>query len=85
MKILRARLFEKKQSAQDKEMRETRQSQVGMGDRSEKIRTYNYPQNRVTDHRVGLTLKKLDLIIEGNLEEIIKTLKFLCGQSFIFL
>jgi peptide chain release factor 1 len=51
-----------------------RKSQVGTGDRSEKIRTYNFPQNRVTDHRIGLTLHKLDQVLEGNIEEIIDRL-----------
>ena len=51
-----------------------RRSKIGTGDRSEKIRTYNYPQNRVTDHRIGLTLNKLDRIIEGELDEVIETL-----------
>ena len=51
-----------------------RKSKIGTGDRSEKIRTYNYPQNRVTDHRIGLTLNKLDRIIEGELEEVIESL-----------
>lgn len=51
-----------------------RKSQVGTGDRSEKIRTYNYPQNRITDHRIGLTLNKLDQIMQGNLDEIIDQL-----------
>jgi peptide chain release factor 1 len=51
-----------------------RKNQVGTGDRSEKIRTYNYPQNRVTDHRIGLTLNKLDQIMQGNLDEVIDAL-----------
>jgi peptide chain release factor 1 len=51
-----------------------RKSQVGTGDRSEKIRTYNYPQNRVTDHRIGLSLNKLDQVMQGNIEEIIDAL-----------
>jgi peptide chain release factor 1 len=51
-----------------------RKNQVGTGDRSEKIRTYNYPQNRVTDHRIGLTLNKLDQVMEGNLDEVIDAL-----------
>jgi peptide chain release factor 1 len=51
-----------------------RKNQVGTGDRSEKIRTYNYPQNRITDHRIGLTLNKLDQIMQGNLDEVIDAL-----------
>jgi peptide chain release factor 1 len=59
---------------QEAELAQNRRSQVGTGDRSERIRTYNYPQGRVTDHRVGLTLHKLDMILDGDLEEIITTL-----------
>ena len=58
----------------DKERAQDRKSQVGTGDRSERIRTYNYPQNRVTDHRIGLTLHKLEQILEGNLDEVIDSL-----------
>ena len=56
------------------EYAEKRKSAVGTGDRSERIRTYNYPQNRVTDHRIGLTIQKLDQIIDGNLDEVIEAL-----------
>lgn len=75
MKILRARLYEQMQEEQDKERRETRKSQVGMGDRSEKIRTYNFPQNRVTDHRIGYSSHNLSMILDGNLEEFVERLR----------
>ena len=65
------RLREKKQQ---KAQADERRSQVGSGDRSEKIRTYNYPQNRVTDHRIGLTLHRLDVIMNGDVREILDTL-----------
>ncbi|MBM4371467.1 MAG: peptide chain release factor 1, partial [Deltaproteobacteria bacterium] len=65
MKVLRARLLEARTAAQEAEMASDRRSQVGTGDRSERIRTYNFPQNRLTDHRVGLTLYKLDILMEG--------------------
>jgi peptide chain release factor 1 len=58
----------------DRERAEQRKSQVGTGDRSERIRTYNYPQNRVTDHRTGLTLHKLEQVLEGQLDEIVDSL-----------
>ena len=74
MKVLRARLYDEEQRVQQESMASERKQQVGSGDRSERIRTYNYPQERVTDHRVGLTLHKLSLIMEGDLEEIIDTL-----------
>jgi peptide chain release factor 1 len=59
---------------QEKERASERKSQVGTGDRSEKIRTYNFPQNRVTDHRIGFTLHKLDQVLEGDIDEIIDAL-----------
>lgn len=74
MKMLRARLFEAERQRLAAERSSTRKDQVGSGGRSEKIRTYNYPQNRITDHRIGLTLKKLDIVMEGNLEEVINAL-----------
>ncbi len=74
MKVLRSRLYERALREQQSEIAENRKSMVGSGDRSEKIRTYNFPQNRVTDHRIGLTLHRLDSIIEGNLDEIIDAL-----------
>lgn len=74
MKILRSRLYDLLQSEQQAQIAQERKSQVGSGDRSERIRTYNYPQGRVTDHRVGLTLHRLDSILDGDLDEIIDTL-----------
>ena len=74
LKVLRARLLDAKVTAQHDEISAERKSQVGSGDRSERIRTYNYPQSRVTDHRIGLTLYKLDDILGGDLDEIIDAL-----------
>ena len=74
LKILRSRLYEQKQKEQDDQVAAERRSQVGTGDRSERIRTYNYPQGRVTDHRIGLTLYRLDAVLNGDLDEIIDTL-----------
>lgn len=74
MRILRSRLLDKYISEQTAELAQTRKTMVGSGDRSERIRTYNYPQNRVTEHRIGLTLHKLDLILAGDLEEIVDEL-----------
>ncbi len=70
LKVLRARLLDKLMEEQRTEISESRKSQVGSGDRSERVRTYNYPQNRVTDHRLGLTLHRLDSILEGDLAEL---------------
>ncbi|SET66239.1 bacterial peptide chain release factor 1 (bRF-1) [Oceanobacillus limi] len=74
MKVLRARIYDKFQQEAQAEYDENRKSAVGTGDRSERIRTYNFPQNRVTDHRIGLTIQKLDQILEGKLAEIIDSL-----------
>ncbi len=74
MKVLRARLLDIAQQEREAEMASTRRSQVRSGDRSEKIRTYNFPQGRVTDHRIGLTLYKIDQIMEGDIEEITQSL-----------
>jgi len=71
MKILRARLYDMKKAEQERELAAQRRSQVGTGDRSERIRTYNFPQGRVTDHRIGLTLYRLNAVLEGDLDEIV--------------
>ena len=71
MKVLRARLYDLERERQDKERADERKGQVGSGDRSERIRTYNFPQNRVTDHRAGVTLHKLDQVMEGVLDELL--------------
>ncbi|MFC1592619.1 peptide chain release factor 1 [Candidatus Omnitrophota bacterium] len=70
LRVLRARLMDKAQQQESKKISSERKSQVGTGERSEKIRTYNFPAHRVTDHRVGLTLHKLEIVLEGNLDEI---------------
>jgi len=73
LKILRARLYDLELERQHSQVSAERRSQIGTGDRSERIRTYNYPQSRVTDHRVGLTLHKLDAVLDGDLDEILDT------------
>lgn len=74
MKILRAKLYEMAREEKEREISMTRKLQVGTGDRSERIRTYNFPQGRVTDHRIGLTLYKLQMVLDGDLDEIIDAL-----------
>ncbi len=74
LKVLRSRLLEMEIEKKDKDRAADRKTQVGSGDRSERIRTYNYPQNRITDHRIGLTLHKLDHVLEGALDELIDAL-----------
>ncbi|MFD1031798.1 peptide chain release factor 1 [Metaplanococcus flavidus] len=74
MKVLRARVYDKFQQEAQAEYDAVRKSAVGTGDRSERIRTYNYPQNRVTDHRIGLTIQKLDQILQGKMDEVIDAL-----------
>ncbi|GLB59077.1 peptide chain release factor 1 [Cytobacillus sp. NCCP-133] len=74
MKVLRARIYDKFQQEAQAEYDQQRKSAVGTGDRSERIRTYNFPQNRVTDHRIGLTIQKLDQILQGKLDEVIDAL-----------
>ena len=71
MRVLRARLYERQLAEQQAAVAAERKAQVGTGERSEKIRTYNFPQNRITDHRVGITLYKLDRVMEGELNELI--------------
>ena len=74
MRVLRSRLYEAQQQQIESDQAESRKSQVGSGDRSEKIRTYNYPQNRLTDHRINLTLYKLDRVMEGDLDDVFDAL-----------
>lgn len=74
MQVLRARLYDIERQRADSERSASRRSQVGSGDRSERIRTYNFPQGRLTDHRINLTLYKLDRVIEGDLDEVIDAL-----------
>lgn len=74
MKVLQSRLLQAEEERKEAEMSKNRKDQVGTGGRSEKIRTYNYPQNRISDHRINLTLKKLDIIMEGHIDEIIEPL-----------
>ncbi len=74
MQVLRSKLYDLKRQTLDAERAESRRGQVGSGDRSERIRTYNFPQGRLTDHRIGLTLYKLDQVLEGDLDEVISAL-----------
>lgn len=74
MKVLRSRLYEEKRREQDRQIAADRKAQVGTGDRSERIRTYNFPQGRVTDHRIGLTLYKLDAVLDGDLDDFVQAL-----------
>jgi peptide chain release factor 1 len=74
MAILRARLYEQERQKQEAEVAAARRSQVGTGERSEKIRTYNFPQNRVTDHRIGLTVHRLPAVLDGDLDPFIEDL-----------
>ena len=75
MKVLRSRLLELEQSRADEAMSAERRGMVGTAERSQKVRTYNYPQNRVTDHRIGLTLHKLEAVMAGDLDEMIQALR----------
>lgn len=75
LKVLQSRLLSAQREKNEAEMRKNRKDQVGSGDRSEKVRTYNFPQNRVTDHQVEVTLKKLDMVMEGDIDEIFDALK----------
>ena len=72
--MLKSRIYERKRLDEQKKRSEERLSKIGSGDRSERIRTYNFPENRVTDHRIGLTLYKLDSILAGNLSPVIDAL-----------
>ncbi|MCH3917152.1 MAG: peptide chain release factor 1 [Spirochaetia bacterium] len=81
MRVLRSRLYDMEEARKQKERSAERKNQVGSGDRSERIRTYNFPQNRFTDHRINLTLYKLDYIMQGNLDEPIEALKIAAGEA----
>lgn len=81
LRVLRARLYEAEEAKKQSERAENRKNQVGSGDRSERIRTYNFPQNRVTDHRINLTLYKLEYVMQGELGEIIESLKIAAGEQ----
>ena len=74
MRMLRSKLYDIEKAAQDEKLASERKSQVGSGDRSEKIRTYNYPQGRITDHRIGLSIYKIDDFLNGDLDEMINSL-----------
>lgn len=74
MKVLRSRLYQQELEKQNREIADNRKAQVGTGDRSERIRTYNFPQGRCTDHRIGLTLYRLEAILNGDLDELIDPL-----------
>ncbi|MGD1822063.1 MAG: peptide chain release factor 1 [Pleomorphochaeta sp.] len=81
LRVLRSRLYDLEEEKKRKERSEARKSQVGSGDRSERIRTYNFPQNRLTDHRLNLTLYKLEIILSGELEEVVEALKVAAGEE----
>jgi len=83
MRILRARIYEMEEAKAAAQRSEARRNQVGSGDRSERIRTYNFPQNRLTDHRVNLTLYKLDLVMQGDVEELFDTLKLSAREELL--
>jgi peptide chain release factor 1 len=83
MRILRARIYEMEEAKAASERAEARKNQVGSGDRSERIRTYNFPQNRLTDHRINLTLYKLDLIIQGDVAELFDALKLSAREELL--
>ncbi len=74
MKIMRSRLYERQREQQEQERAEERRSQIGKGERSEKIRTYNFPQSRVTDHRIGLTVHNLSEALDGDIDDIVQAL-----------
>lgn len=82
MRTLRARIVEAERAKQEAEIARDRRAQVGTGERSEKIRTYNFPQNRVTDHRIGLTLHKLEHVLEGDLDELVQGLRTARTEQF---
>ena len=74
MRMLRSRLYDKEKTERDAKLASERKSQVGTGDRSEKIRTYNYPQGRITDHRIGMSIYQMDDFLSGNIDDMIDNL-----------
>jgi peptide chain release factor 1 len=83
LRVLRARLYEIEEQKRQAERAEARRTQIGSGDRSQRIRTYNFPQNRVTDHRINLTLYKLDAVLEGDMAELIDSLKVSSREEYL--
>ena len=83
LRVLRSRLYDIEEEKKQKERAESRKTQIGTGDRSERIRTYNFPQNRLTDHRVNLTLYKLEFVMEGDIFEVIEALKFSAKEKLL--
>jgi peptide chain release factor 1 len=83
IRVLRARLYEMEEQKKQAERAEARRTQIGTGDRSERIRTYNFPQNRVTDHRINLTLYKLDYVMQGDLDELVDALKLSAREEYL--
>ena len=81
MRVLRARLYELEREKQQAELSAARRSQIGTGERAEKIRTYNYPENRITDHRIKLTAHRLDQVLDGELEEFTEAIRPRTGGS----
>lgn len=81
MRVLRSRLYDLEEAKKALERADNRKNQVGSGDRSERIRTYNFPQNRLTDHRINLTLYKLELVLAGELDEVVEALKIAAGEE----
>ncbi len=83
LRVLRARLYELEEQKRQAERAEARRTQIGSGDRSQRIRTYNFPQNRVTDHRINLTLYKLDAVLEGDMAELVDSLKISSREEYL--
>jgi peptide chain release factor 1 len=81
LRILRARLYDAEEERKHAERAQARKSQIGSGDRAEKIRTYNFPQNRATDHRINLTLYKLDAVMKGEIDEFVEALRMSAQES----
>ena len=82
-RVLRSRLYEIEEAKKQKERSENRKNQIGSGDRSERIRTYNFPQNRLTDHRINLTLYKLEYVMDGVLDEVLDSLKLNAREQLL--